>query len=168
MPAQDFASTTEREAVCGFLDLQRTALIRKVTGVSDADARRAPTASSLSLLGLVKHSALWERRWFQIIVAGRVFPGEWPANEMPAEEVGDGDFQVGEHDTVAHWVAYYQEQAAISRQITADLDLDTPCRWAPLAHRNLRWVLLHLIEETARHAGHADIIRETLDGSRGI
>ncbi|HEY2574777.1 MAG TPA: DUF664 domain-containing protein [Streptosporangiaceae bacterium] len=69
--AQDFASSTEREALCGFLDLQRAALIRKVQGVSDADARRTPTASSLSLLGLLKHSAFWERRWFQIIVAGR-------------------------------------------------------------------------------------------------
>jgi Protein of unknown function (DUF664) len=53
------------------------------------------------------------------------------------------------------------------RQITAEWDLGTPCAWPPLAHRNLRWVLLHMIEETARHAGHADIIRETLDGSRG-
>jgi|SRR5580698_10436030 hypothetical protein len=123
MTTPQFATTSEREALCGFLDLQRAALIRKVDGISDADARRAPTASSLSLL---------------------------------------------ERDTVEHWVASFSEQASISRQITAERDLDTPCAWPPLAHRNLRWVLLHMIEETARHAGHADIIRETLDGSRGI
>jgi hypothetical protein len=123
MTTPQFATTSEREALCGFLDLQRAALIRKVDGISDADARRAPTASSLSLL---------------------------------------------ERDTAEHWVASFSEQASISRQITAERDLDTPCAWPPLAHRNLRWVLLHMIEETARHAGHADIIRETLDGSRGI
>ena len=65
-------------------------------------------------------------------------------------------------------MASYREQAAISREITAGLELDAPCARADLADRNLRWVLLHLIEETARHAGHADIIRETLDGTRGM
>ena len=77
MTAPEFATATEREALCGFLDLQRAALIRKVQGVSNADARKPPTASSLSLLGLLKHCALWERRWFQNIVAGRSFPGEF-------------------------------------------------------------------------------------------
>lgn len=57
---------------------------------------------------------------------------------------------------------------AISRHITAGMELDAPCARTDLADRNLRWVLLHLIEETARHAGHADIIRETLDGTRGM
>jgi uncharacterized damage-inducible protein DinB len=168
MTTQEFSPATEREAMCGFLDLQRAALVRKVEGVDDVAARRAPTASSLSLLGLLKHCALWERRWFQIIVAGRTFPGEWPEIEVPGEEMEAEEFRVDEHDTVRHWVAYFNEQASISRQITADRDLNAPCAWPPLADRNLRWVLLHMIEETARHAGHADIIRETLDGSRGI
>jgi Protein of unknown function (DUF664) len=168
MTSQEFTSSTEREALCGFLDRQRAALIRKVEGVDDADARRAPTASSLSLLGLLKHSALWERRWFQVIVAGRTFPGEWPQTEVSGEEMDAEDFRVDELDTVERRVAYFNEQASISREITAGLDLDVPCAWPPLAHRNLRWVMLHMIEETARHAGHADIIRETLDGSRGI
>jgi uncharacterized damage-inducible protein DinB len=167
MTAPQFATDTEREALCGFLDLQRAALIRKVQGVSDADARRAPTASSLSLLGLLKHSALWERRWFQNIVAGRSFPREFPELEMPEGEMDAEDFRVDERDTVEHWVAVFNEHASVSRQIAADRDLDTPCAWPPLAHRNLRFVLLHMIEETARHAGHADIIRETIDGSRG-
>lgn len=168
MTVPEFATTTEREALCGFLDLQRSALIGKVQGVDDADARQAPTASPLSLLGLLKHCTLWERRWFANIVAGRSFPGEFPEPEVTEDEMDAEDFRVDERDTVEHWVASFNQQACISRQITAARDLDTPCAWPPLAHRNLRWVLLHMIEETARHAGHADIIRETLDGSRGV
>ena len=165
MPTNGFSITSEREALCGFLDLQREALLRKIEGLSDADARKTPTVSSLSLLALVKHSAIWERRWFQVITAGREFPGEWPAVPTEPEEA---DLLVGEEDTVKYWVAYYQEQIEASRAVVAETGLDTPCAWPKLAHRNVRWVLLHMIEETARHAGHADIIRETLDGSCGI
>jgi hypothetical protein len=154
----DFSTATEREALCGFLDQQRDALMRKVRGVSDADARKTPTASSLSLLGLLKHSTLWERRWFQIVVAGRNVPGE------PLEDEAN-DFAVGDEDTVEQWLAGYSDEAAVSRQITNGMGLDDRCA---LVDENLRWVLLHMIEETARHAGHADIIRETLDGSRGM
>ena len=157
---------TEREALGAFLDRQRSALLRKVEGVSDADARRVPTASSLSLLGLLKHAALWERRWFQLIFAGRVLPGEWP--EEGAPDPDEEDFRVDERDTVRQWTACFEEQAAVSREIAAGAELDDCCARPAQAHRSLRWVLLHLIEETARHAGHADIIRETLDGSRGV
>jgi hypothetical protein len=143
-------------------------LLRKLDGVSDADARTSPTASSLSLLGLLKHSALWERRWVQLILAGRTVPGEWPDSDVSGQGMDEEDFRVDAHDTVAYWVDSYMEQASVSREITAALDLDDPCAWPPLAHRNLRWVLLHLIEETARHAGHADILRESIDGSRGM
>jgi uncharacterized damage-inducible protein DinB len=163
MAATAFSTTSEREALGGFLDRQREALIRKIEGLSDTDARTAPTASSLSLLALVKHSAIWERRWFQVVVAGREFPGEWPAAGDDAET----DLQVTEDDTVAYWVAYYREQIEASRAVVAGRDLDAPCAWPKLADRNTRFVVLHMIEETARHAGHADIIRETLDGSRG-
>jgi hypothetical protein len=155
---------SEREALTGFLDRQRDALIRKLDGVSDADARKAPTASSLSLLGILKHSALWERRWFQVIVDGRSYPGEWP--EVQSEGNVD-DFIVGDEDTVAGWLAYYQDQVTLSRQIVARLELDAPCAQPENSDINLRWVLAHMIEEVARHAGHADIIRETLDGSTG-
>jgi hypothetical protein len=157
-------TATEREALTGFLDKQRRALVRKVEGVSDADARTTPTASSLSLLALLKHAGYWERRWFQVTFAGRSLPGEWP--DTP-DDWEDDDFLVGEEDTVERWAAYYWEQVAASREITAATDLDAPCAEPELAHRNLRWLLLHMIEETARHAGHADIIRETIDGSRG-
>lgn len=155
---------SEREALVGFLDKQRAALLRKLDGISDADARLSPTASSLSLLSLLKHSGLWERRWFQVILAGREHPDGWPISD----EVADADFRLGADDTVETWRAYYEEQVAISREIVAGMALDVPCAQSQLAHRNLRWVLLHMIEETARHAGHADIIRETLDGKTGV
>jgi hypothetical protein len=114
---------------------------------------------------LLKHSALWERRWFQVVVAGRTFPGEWPDSDKAAWQADD--FLVGEDDTIAGWVRCYHDEVALSRQITAGVELDAPCARQDLAPRNPRWVLLHLIEETARHAGHADIIRETLDGTQG-
>ncbi|WP_345652993.1 DUF664 domain-containing protein, partial [Streptomyces tremellae] len=92
--------------------------------------------------------------------------GEWSPADIP--RWGQEDFRVDEQDTVGRWTAYYEEQVAASREITAGLPLDAPCARPELAHRNLRWVLLHMIEETARHAGHADIIRESIDGSTGV
>jgi Protein of unknown function (DUF664) len=163
MPA-GFSIPDERDALNVFLDRQRDALVRKVRDVSDADARRAPTDSSLSLLGLLKHSAVWEERWFQGIVAGRPLSDGWPEHESP---VPDEDFLVGDNDTVGHWVARYDAAAETSRQIAASMALDQSCARTDIIDCNLRCVMLHLIEETARHAGHADLIRETLDGSRG-
>lgn len=98
-------------------------------------------------------------------MAGRIFPDEWP--EVQTEEV-DPTFRLTDEDTVETVVAYYREQIAASQEILGSHDLDAPCAWPQMAHRNLRWVALHMIEETARHAGHADIIRETIDGSRGL
>jgi hypothetical protein len=155
----------ERDALTGFLDTQRDALIRKVRGVSDVDARRALTASSLSLLGLLKHSTVWEQRWFQGVVAGRTLADGWPEYQS---QVPEQDFVVDEKDTVEQWVARYEEAVRASRQIVAATDLDRACARTDIIDANVRWVVLHLIEETARHAGHADIIRETLDGSRGM
>jgi hypothetical protein len=120
---------TERAGLCEFLDMQREALIEKLQGLSDDQARMAATSSSLSLLSLIKHSAIWERRWFQVIVAGRSFSDEWP--EVPTEGV-DPTFRLTDEDTVETVVADYREQIAVSREIVGSLDLDTPCacrRW---------------------------------------
>jgi len=159
------AGWLEREALEGFLDAQREAMIRKIEGLDDATARKAPTASVLSLLGIVKHCGLWERRWLQVVVAGRRFPGQWPEGDYTGMAE---DFVVDEDDTVEQWVAYYREQIEQSRAVAASMDLDTPVARTDIIQCNLRHVLFHMIEETARHAGHADIIRETLDGSRGL
>ena len=161
---EKLAPVSERTALENFLDAQREALIRKIEGLGDEAARTTPTASSLSLLVLVKHAAVWERRWFQVVAAGRRFPGEWP-------EDGEGeraDLMVGADETVAQVVAYYREQIEESRAIAASMDLDAMCARPDIVECNVRFVLFHMVEETARHAGHADIIRETIDGSRGM
>ena len=159
-----FAYSSEREALEGFLDYQREGLLRTLEGLDDAAARTAPSASSLSLLGLVKHAATWERRWFQVIMAGRELPENWPAVRT---EPHDADMLVDESDAVDYWAGYYREQIEESRAIVVSMDLDSPCARRDIIECNVRYVLFHMIEETARHAGHADIIRETLDGSRG-
>jgi uncharacterized damage-inducible protein DinB len=162
---QLLALGSEREALAMNLDAQREGLIRKIEGLDDALAREAPTASSLSLLGLVKHAATWEQRWFQVIMAGRELPDGWP-EVLP--EPSDADMMVDESDTVERWVATYREQIAQSHTVVASMDLDSPCARTDIIECNLRYVMFHMIQETARHAGHADIIRETLDGSTGI
>lgn len=160
-----FSTADERDALNGFLDQQRDALIRKIRGVDDIDARRTPTVSSMSLLGLLKHSTVWEQRWFQGVVAGRPLADGWPERES---EIPDEDFLVPDGDTVELWLSRYEAAAETSRQIVAAMALDDACARSDIIDCNLRWVVLHLIEETARHAGHADIIREALDGSRGL
>jgi hypothetical protein len=156
---------TEYAALENFLDAQRIGLIRKVEGVGDELARQAPTASSLSVLGLIKHAATWEQRWFQVVMAGRQSPDRWP-EVMP--EPDGAELIVRDSDTVTDWIAVYRENIETSNAIAAAMNLDDFCARTDLIECNLRYVLLHMIEETARHAGHADIIRETLDGSRGI
>jgi len=74
----------------------------------------------------------------------------------------ENGFRLADDDTVESVVAYYREQIVASQQILRTIDLDAPCAW-PMIASNLRWVALHMIEETARHAGHADIIRETIN-----
>jgi len=160
----EFHPGGERDALTMFLDWQRSALLGKVQGISETDARRVPTASSLSLLALLKHSAIWEERWFQGIVAGRPLADGWPEQESG---VPDTDFLVGDDDTADQWVVRYRDACDISRSVAAARKLDDTCARPDVIDCNVRWVLLHLIEETARHAGHADIIRETLDGTRG-
>jgi uncharacterized damage-inducible protein DinB len=159
----DLAPASERAALTAFLDKQRDILVRKIEGVSDDDARRAPTASALSLLGIIKHCALWERRWFQVIFAGRSVPGDWPEVKSRIR----ADFEVAADDSVLQWLGFYAEQIEESRRIVASSELDARCALPGMTDRNLRWVLMHHIEEVARHAGHADIIRESIDGSTG-
>jgi hypothetical protein len=159
-------SGSERATLVEFLDYQREALIGSVEGLTDEQSRMTPTASSLSLLSLIKHSAIWERRWFQIIVAGRSFPGEWPAVPDAKSKRVDSTFRLADEDTIATVVADYREQIVASNDILGSFDLDAPCARSDKVNENLRWVAVHMIEETARHAGHADIIRETIDGTR--
>lgn len=155
---------TEREALAAVLDEQRAALVRKVVGVSEQDARRTPTVSTLSLLALLKHCTVWEERWVQGVFAGRPLDDGWP--DRPGEP--DAELLLTADDTVAVWRDRYLTATAASRAIAAASPLEARCARHDVADADLRWVLLHLVQETARHAGHADLLRETLDGSRGL
>jgi uncharacterized damage-inducible protein DinB len=150
----------ERATMAGFLDWQRATLAWKCDGLSDSQLReRAIPPSSLSLLGLVRHLAGVERGWFRIVLGG----------EDPAQ-LGDSDsdaaWQVGSADVAAafaDWRAACDESraavaAAASFDDTADDDGD---------RFSLRWIMAHMIEEYARHNGHADLLRERIDGATG-
>ncbi|NUR71750.1 MAG: DinB family protein [Hamadaea sp.] len=146
--------TGERETLVQLLQFQRESMVRKVTGVSDEAARQSPVGSGTSLLWLLKHLTQTEYSWFR-----RRFAGE--EVELPSEEVLPGD-------TVSSAVAAYQQSWLDVAPILEQGDLDAECgQPGPQPPSNLRWVLAHMLEETARHAGHADIIRELIDGSTG-
>ena len=149
----------ERDALLTFLGVQRAALRAAVFGLTDEQARSRPAASALCLGGLVKHAARTERRWVVAGIAGQPLPGLWPIEDWPA------DFQLTEQETLDGVLAYYAKTAEFTTQIVSAIgDLGQPSAINP--EQSARWVLFHLIQETARHAGHADIIRETLDGGR--
>jgi hypothetical protein len=158
--------TDERELLLGFLGQQRDALRYAAHGLSAEQASTRSTVSELCLAGLIKHNALVERAWMSFIVTGdtTVF--------VPQDDWADGFRLVGD-ETLVEVLALADEQARETEKVVADLaDLGAPLQptadvvpwipggisWTP------RWILFHLIEETARHAGHADIIREAIDG----
>jgi len=158
MPVPFEAMPDELTGLHTFIDAQRSALLRKLAGLTDEQATTHSTVSSFTLLTLVKHAAFVERRWFQLEIARRDVPGLWP----PAD---DREMQIEAGDTVTSIRALYEETIAENQAILDDVtDLESV---SPATGLNRRWVLLHLIEELARHAGQADIIRESIDGATG-
>ena len=141
-----------------FLGIQRAALREKLGGLTDEQAATRPTDSDFCMLTLFKHVTFVERRWTRA-VGGLDLTGYWP----PADPGEEGRIDPG--DTVASMMALSDSVAATTEEILAgDVDLETVNEF----NLNNRWILLHLIEELARHAGHADIIRESLDGTTGV
>ncbi|MDH6124515.1 DinB family protein [Kitasatospora sp. GP82] len=164
MPILVRTETDERDGLLAFLDAQRGAIRRAAHGLSEAQAVATPSASSLSVAGLVKHVARCERFWIVGILAGdergRIKPADW------ADE-----HRLTEGETLAGWLKEYEAVATETEEIIRglpSLEVDAPLPVAPWfppnSRRTARWILLHLIEEVARHAGHADIVRETIDG----
>jgi uncharacterized damage-inducible protein DinB len=153
----------ERAMLQGWLDWHRQTLLSKCAGLTAEQLRTASAEpSNLTLLGLVRHMTEVERSWFTVRAAGR--PQGDPL--YVTDDNIDGDFDdVAKADPEADLAAFTAELAA-SDQAVADLPLDHG-----FIHRDrpfsLRWVYLHMIEEYARHNGHADLIRERLDGSTG-
>jgi uncharacterized damage-inducible protein DinB len=157
----------EREVLLAFLAQQRDALHYAVHDLSDGQVVARPTVSELGLAGLVKHAALVERAWTNFLTTGDT------AVFVPENDWADG-FRLVEEERLGDVLAQSDEQARQTEKVVAGIvDLGAPLApttdivpWIPGGIVwTARWVLLHLIEETARHAGHADIIRESIDGA---
>ena len=165
MPGQVPPIKDERDGLLAYLDQQRHVLRVAAHGLTEEQARATPTRSALSVGGLVKHVAHTERSWMDTVLQREREVGD-------AEDAYEDSFRLREDETLAGTLAFFDEVAAETGEIVAGLDLDhpvpvPPAPWNPddVDAWSLRWVLLHLIEETARHAGHADIVREAIDGA---
>jgi hypothetical protein len=155
------ARTNEREMLCGFLDWYRRVVERKVDGLAMDDASRAMTATGLCPLGIVAHLAAVEVGWFEETFAGATVDPMWDDY---------GSFRLRPNDTVESVLNEYRDACARSRDIVsgaASLDGLSVREDAYRGNVSLRWILVHMIEETARHAGHLDIMREAIDGQIG-
>ncbi|MDG4821424.1 DinB family protein [Asanoa sp. WMMD1127] len=158
------ATADEREMLRTFLDYHRATLAWKCAGLGDDDLRRrSMPPSTLTLLGLVRHMAEVERAWFRRVIAGEDIPLVWSP---------DGDFQVAydaSHSTRSEAFAAWEAEVARSREIeqaAASLDVTGYSKsWQEDV--SLRMVMLHMIHEYARHNGHADFLREGIDGVTG-
>jgi len=152
----------ERELLEGFLEYHRRVVSGKLRGLSEEDARRHLVPSSTTPLGLVKHAAAVERAWFQHYLAGR------PREQIAENSQGDAaSWQVGNEETIASVIAEYEDACAESRRIAAAFALDHTVPHDRLGPVSLRWIYVHILREHARHIGHADIIREQIDGATG-
>jgi len=164
MPALAPPVTDETQGLLTYLGQMRDALRASVFGLDDEQVRATPSASTLSLAGLIKHTTFAEERWIQGILAGLKTP----------ERDYETGFVLGPDESLDDLVALQARTAATTREIVEALpDLDYPVPvpqgvpWFPddVEAWSARWVLLHLIQELGRHAGHADIIRESIDGA---
>ena len=164
MPGTVRPVSDERDALLAYLAQQRHVLRLTAYGLTDEQARATPTVSSLSVGGLIKHVAGVEREWIRMVL-------QRPRGSV--EDYVEG-FRLSEEETLADALSLYDEAAGETDSVVAGIpDLGQPVPvpkgvpWYPadVEAWSVRWVLLHLIAETARHAGHADIVREHLDGA---
>jgi Protein of unknown function (DUF664) len=168
-------ATGERADILETLRTHRYFLRHTVEGLTDEQARLTPTASTLCLGGLIKHVASTEAGWANFAEHG---PSAMPAVEgdldpdSPLAQEWANEFRLLPDQTVADVLAEYERVAARTDALVESLDLDAshplpPAPWfAPGAQRSVRRVFLHIVAETAQHSGHADIIRETIDGQK--
>lgn len=143
----------ERELFLHWLDFLRGAVIRKLDGLDEGQARWRPEGRLISVLGVINHLTHVEWRWID--------------GGMRGEDVSrsEAEFSPGDELTVPEAIAAYRERAAKTAAAVRSLSITDPCLWGQ--DTDLRWVLLHLVNETARHAGHADATRELIDGTLG-
>ncbi|WP_405588306.1 DinB family protein [Streptomyces sp. NBC_01092] len=151
----------EKETLRASLDRHRDAVLWKLEGLDDEQLRRPMTPTGTSLLGLVKHLGSVEYGWFVSSFGGEVEP-------LWFDPYSDEDMRADQGETTQQIVDFYGRARAAADRMIAErslTDLGQPS-WRD-AEVSLRWVLVHMIEETARHAGHMDIVRELIDGARG-
>ena len=151
----------EKEILVAFLDYHRDTLLGKLEGLDDEQLRRRLVPSETTILGVVKHLAYVERGWFQ-----RTFRGDEALERGWSEDDPDADFRMGPDESTQDILDLYRAEVAKSRAIIE------AAAFEDLAERSdrrysLRWIVAHMIEETARHNGHVDILRELIDGSVG-
>jgi uncharacterized damage-inducible protein DinB len=155
----------ERTQLVGWLNLQRALVPWKCEGLSDADAHRSvlPASPLMTMAGVVSHLRWVENVWFEVLFLGG--PAEGP---QFVEDPPDADMRV-EGIPLAQLLDEYAQQCEVSNEILAAHSLDDVGRHPDFksATATLRWMVIHMVEETARHVGHMDAIREIIDGNKG-
>lgn len=162
MPGQAPALTDERSLLLAYIAQQRDGIRNAAYGLTDEQARLTPTAGALSVGGLVKHVAQMERQWVAMAAQREVPPADY-----------EQGFTLQADELLADVLSDLEAAGRETEATVADVDLDRPVPvpqgvpWFPddVDAWSVRWVLLHLIEELGRHAGHADIVRESIDGA---
>jgi uncharacterized damage-inducible protein DinB len=157
------AGVDERQSLRDWLEFHRETLLMKCDGLTPEQlGRRAVEPSTMSLQGLVRHMTEVERNWFQRVFSGETAPPSYYSDDDP-----DGDFDTIDAGNVDDEMALFHETLERAREIEAtakSLD-ETGLRRGELC--SLRWIMIHMIEEYARHNGHADLLRERIDGVTG-
>jgi uncharacterized damage-inducible protein DinB len=163
------SSDAERREFVATLAKHRNLLLRTVRGLSEDQVRLRPTTSALCLGGLIKHVTLAEQSWFRFITEGTTAMGGADATSFAYHAA---TFEMADDDTLAALIQRYEETARSTEELIMalpSLNVSHPLPAAPWFEEgswSARRVLLHIVAETAQHAGHADIIRETIDGAK--
>ena len=165
-PKDEVATSDEKTTLLRFLHHQRKFLARKAAGLSEEQAWMATCPpSDLTIIGLIRHAAEVERGWSQRALMGSDIGYVYSGAAHPLGDV-DGDFHPPPEATLAEALETFWAEVEVADRIFADSGLDDIERSEQGFH-SVRWILVHLIEEYARHCGHADLIREAIDGETG-
>ena len=162
----------EAATLLGFLDFQRATLAWKCSGLDAAGLRATTAASSMTLGGILKHMALVESGWFSRSLHGRDYAPPWDTVDW--EDDPDWEWRTAAEDAPEELFALWQRAVEESRADVAQVlengdGLGSPAKrtWPDGRAPSLRWILCHMIEEYARHNGHADLLRESVDDATG-
>jgi uncharacterized damage-inducible protein DinB len=157
-PEDAVATAAERPMLEKWLDVMRDAVVTKIDGLSEEDIRRRLVPSLTTVGGVVKHLRWVETGWFEQLLGAR-------SGDNRRAHPRDWEFTVQPDDTGASLIAEYRAACARSREVVAGFSLDDVVPQYSMGEVSVRWVFVHLIEETARHAGQLDILREQLEVS---